>query len=69
MIDVGGIRFLYTKQTVELIIHHLINNFDFEKHRKSDFIDIENNSGADYKFSHSRKEGSSSHSKSDHVHH
>jgi hypothetical protein len=42
MIDIKGIRFLYTKQTLELIIHHLINSFDYEKYRKTDFIDVEN---------------------------
>jgi hypothetical protein len=42
MVDIKGIRFLYTKQTLELIIHHLINSFDYEKFRKTDFIDIEN---------------------------
>jgi hypothetical protein len=47
MIDVKGIRFLYTKQTLELIIHHLINSFDYERFRKTDFIDVEN-SGEKY---------------------
>jgi hypothetical protein len=42
MIDVKGIRFLYTKQTLELIINHLVHSFDYERFRKSDFIDIEN---------------------------
>jgi hypothetical protein len=42
MIDVKGIRFLYTKQTVELIINHLVHSFDYEKFRKSDFMDVEN---------------------------
>jgi hypothetical protein len=42
MIDVKGIRFLYTKQTLELIIHHLISSFDFEKIRKAKFFDVEN---------------------------
>lgn len=41
MIDVSSIRFLYTKQTVELIHHHLVASFDYERFRKTDFIDIE----------------------------
>jgi hypothetical protein len=40
-IDVKGIRFLYTKQTLELIIHHLINSFDYDRLRKTDFIEVE----------------------------
>lgn len=42
MVDIKGIRLLYTKQTVELIIHHLVNSFDYEHFRKTDFIDVEN---------------------------
>lgn len=42
MVDIKGIRLLYTKQTVELIIHHLVNSFDYERYRKTDFIDVEN---------------------------
>ena len=42
MVDIKGIRLLYTKQTVELIFHHLVNSFDYERYRKTDFIDIEN---------------------------
>ena len=40
-IDGKGIRFLYTKQTLELIIHHLINSFDYERLRKTDFVELE----------------------------
>ncbi len=69
MIDIKGIRFLYTKQTVELIIHHLINSFDYEKYRKTDFIDIEN-SGERYhaaggKRHHHHNDHSSSNSRGD----
>ena len=46
MIDIKGIRFLYTKYTLELIIHHLIKGFDYKKFRKTDFIDVENNKRA-----------------------
>ena len=42
MIDIQGIRLLYTKQTIELITHHLITSFDYERFRKTDFIDLEN---------------------------
>ena len=42
MIDIKGIRFLYTKQTLELIIHHLVNSFDYQKFRENEFIDVEN---------------------------
>jgi hypothetical protein len=40
-IYVKGIRFLYTKQTLELIIHHMINSFDYERLRKTDFVEVE----------------------------
>ena len=40
-IDVKGIRFLYTKQTFELIVHHLINSVDYDRLRKTDFIELE----------------------------
>ena len=70
-IDVKGIRFLYTKQTLELIIHHLINSFDYERLRKTDFIDIET-SGEKYhtgihggKKAHHHHDHSSSNSKGD----
>ena len=70
-IDVKGIRFLYTKQTLELIIHHLINSFDYNRLRKTDFIELET-SGEKYntginggKKSHQHHDHSSSHSKGD----
>lgn len=72
MIDVKGIRFLYTKQTLELIIHHLINSFDYEKFRKTDFIDVENSQEKYHYGVHGGKKSytnneSSSYSKSDNL--
>ena len=42
MVDVKGIRFLYTQYTVELIVHHLIKGFNYKKFRKTDFVEVEN---------------------------
>ena len=41
LIDISGVRFLYTKQVVELIYHHLIKGFDYKQFRKTDYIDLE----------------------------
>lgn len=41
MIDVKGVRFLYTQKTIELITHHLVHGFNYSKLRESDFIDSE----------------------------
>ena len=66
MIDVKGIRFLYTKQTLELIIHHLVTSFDYERFRKTDFIDVENSQEKYHYGVHGgHKAGSSSQAKND----
>ena len=41
LIDIRGIRFLYTKKIVELIYHHLVKGFDYKQFRKTDYIDLE----------------------------
>lgn len=41
LIEVKGTKFLYTKRTKELIIHHLVKGFKYSQFRKTDFIDIE----------------------------
>ena len=33
---------MYTKRVYELLEHHLVQGFDFEKYRETDFLDIEN---------------------------
>lgn len=59
MIDVKGIRLLYTKQTLELIIHHLVTSFDFERFRRTDFIDLDN---SQEKFGNTGKKSNQDHS-------
>ena len=63
MIDVKGIRFLYTKQTLELIIHHLVTSFEYERFRKTDFIDVENSQD---KYHYGLHGGKKTHSHNDH---
>ena len=41
MIDVKGIRFLYTIKTYEFIMHYLIKGFNYKKFNKSELVDIE----------------------------
>jgi hypothetical protein len=65
-IDVKGIRFLYTKQTLELIIHHLINSFDYDRLRKTDFVELET-SGEKYPHGGKKADQSSSNSKGDNT--
>ena len=43
LIEIKGTRFLYTKRTKELIIHHLVKGFKYSQFRKTDFIDLEAN--------------------------
>ena len=53
MIDVKGVRFLYTKQTCELIIHHLVKSFNYKKLRRNDY------SNSHHEGDYNHKEGSS----------
>lgn len=41
LIDIRGVRFLYTKKIVELIYHHIVKGFDYKQFRKTDYIDLE----------------------------
>ena len=41
LIDIQGVRFLYTKKIVELIYHHFVKTFDYNQFRKTDYIDLE----------------------------
>jgi hypothetical protein len=41
MIDVKGVKFLYTQNTTELIIHHMVHSFNYAKLRKTDFVDVD----------------------------
>jgi len=40
LIDIRGVRFLYTKKILELIHQHFVKGFDFKQFRKTDYIDI-----------------------------
>jgi hypothetical protein len=41
LIDIQGVRFLYTKKILELIHHHLVKGFDYKQFRKTNFIDLD----------------------------
>mmetsp|Transcript_26404 Transcript_26404/g.40305 ORF Transcript_26404/g.40305 Transcript_26404/m.40305 type:complete len:117 (+) Transcript_26404:3353-3703(+) len=34
LIDISGVRFLYTKKIIEVLHHHLIKGFDFQRFHK-----------------------------------
>jgi hypothetical protein len=49
MIDIKGIRFLYTKYTIDLIYEHLIKNMDFTKlSRKAEIMEDSNSKEKDF---------------------
>jgi hypothetical protein len=39
LVDIKGVRFLYTKKIHELIQHHFVKGFDFSKFRRTDYAD------------------------------
>lgn len=39
LIDIKGVRFLYTKKIHELIVHHFVKGFDYSKFRRTDYAD------------------------------
>lgn len=41
LVDIKGVRFLYTKKVLELLYHHFIKGFDYKQFRKTDYIDLE----------------------------
>jgi hypothetical protein len=38
LVDIRGVKFLYTKKVFELIIHHFVKGFDFSPYQKKDYI-------------------------------
>lgn len=41
LIDIRGVRFLYTKKILELINHHFVKGFDFAQFKRRDYIESE----------------------------
>ena len=39
LIDIKGVRFLYTKKILELTYQHLVKGFDYKQFRRTDYLD------------------------------
>jgi len=39
LIDIKGVRYLYTKKILELLHQHLVKGFDYKQFRRTDYID------------------------------
>lgn len=39
LVDIQGVRFLYTKKILELIYNHFVKGFDYRQFRKTDYRD------------------------------